>query len=50
MCGQCSQQVRDKLKLTENWEVRQMEQLLHNLISEVEKICVGFEDHKQGRP
>ncbi len=45
--GQCSQQVHDKLKSTENWEVTQKEQLLHNLILEVEKICVGFDDHKQ---
>jgi hypothetical protein len=45
--GQCSQEVHDKLKLTENWEVTQKEQLLHDLISEVEKICVGFDDHKQ---
>ena len=34
---QCSQEVRDKLKLTENWEVTQKEQSLHDLISEVEK-------------
>jgi hypothetical protein len=45
--GQCSQQVHNKLKLTENWEVTQKEQLLHDLILEVEKICVGFDDHKQ---
>jgi hypothetical protein len=45
--GQCSQQVRDKLKSTENWEVTQKEQLLHDLISKVEKICVGFDKHKQ---
>ncbi len=45
--GQCSQEVHDKLKSTENWEVMQKEQSLHDLISEVEKICVGFDDHKQ---
>jgi hypothetical protein len=45
--GRCSQQVRDKLKSTENWEVTQKEQSLHDLISDVEKICVGFDDHKQ---
>ncbi len=36
---QCSQEVRNKLKLTENWEVTQKEQLLHNLILEVENMC-----------
>jgi hypothetical protein len=45
--GQCSQQVRNKLKSTENWEVMQKKQLLHDLISKVEIICVGFDDHKQ---
>jgi hypothetical protein len=45
--GQCSQVVRDKLKSTENWELMQKEQSLHDLISEVEKICVGFDNHKQ---
>jgi hypothetical protein len=45
--GQCLQQVRDKLKSTENWEVTQKEQSLHDLILKVEKICVGFDNHKQ---
>jgi hypothetical protein len=45
--GQCLQQVRDKLKSTKNWEVTEKEQSLHVFISEVEKICVGFDDHKQ---
>ncbi len=45
--GQCSQEVHGKLKSTENCEVMQKEQLLHDFISEVGKICVGFVDHKQ---
>ncbi len=45
--GQCSQPVRNKLKLAENWEVMQKEQSLYDLFSEVEKICVGFDNHKQ---
>jgi hypothetical protein len=45
--GQCSQEVRDKLKASKDWETIQGEQSLHNLISQVEKICVGFDDHKQ---
>ena len=45
--GQCSQEVQDKLKSTENWEATQKEQSLHELIRKIEKICVGFDDHKQ---
>ncbi len=35
------------MKSTENWEATQKEQSLHKLISKVERICVGFDDHKQ---
>ena len=45
--GQCSQEVRDKLKATENWEATLWEQSLHELITKIECICVGFDDHKQ---
>jgi hypothetical protein len=45
--GQCSQEVRDKLKSTVNWEATQKEQSLHELIGKIERICVGFDDHKQ---
>ncbi len=45
--GQCSQEVRDKLKTSKDWETIQQEQSLHNLILQVENICVGFDDHKQ---
>jgi hypothetical protein len=45
--GQYSQEVRDKLKTLKDWETIQQEQSLHDLISQVEKICVGFDDHKQ---
>ena len=44
---QCSQEVRDKLKATKNWENVQTDQSLHELIKRIEKICVGFDDHKQ---
>ena len=44
---QCSQEVRNKLKSTENWEATQKEQSLHKLILKVKRICVGFDDHKQ---
>jgi hypothetical protein len=44
---QCSQEVRDKLKATKDWETVQVTQLLDELIKRIERICVGFDDHKQ---
>ncbi len=44
---QCSQEVKDKLEATYNWERIQQNQSLHKLIQKVEQICVGFDDHKQ---
>ena len=44
---QCSQEVKDKLAGTDDWESIQRDQLLHKLISKIERICVGFDDHKQ---
>jgi hypothetical protein len=44
---QCSQEVQDKLELTDNWERTQKEQSLHELIQKIERVCVGFDDHKQ---
>ena len=45
--AQCSEGVRDKLKALKNWSTIEQEQLLHDLVTQVEKICVGFDDHKQ---
>jgi hypothetical protein len=44
---QCSQEVRDKLEASDDWERTQREQSLHDLIGKIERICVGFDDHKQ---
>jgi hypothetical protein len=44
---QCSQEVKDKLEGTNDWERIQQDQSLHKLIQKVERICVGFNDHKQ---
>jgi hypothetical protein len=44
---QCSQEVRDKLETSNNWDCIQKKQLLHNLITKIDQICVGFYDHKQ---
>ena len=44
---QCSQEVKDKLEGTEDWESTQRDQSLHELINKIERICVGFDDHKQ---
>jgi len=44
---QCSLEVRDKLEASDEWNRVQREQLLHDLIGKIERICVGFDDHKQ---
>ena len=44
---QCSQEVRDKLKGTRDWETVQATQSLDELIKRIEKVCVSFDDHKQ---
>ncbi len=44
---QCSQEVKDKLEATNNWECIQQDQSLNKLIQKVEWICIGFNDHKQ---
>jgi len=45
--AQCSQGVRDKLKASKDWSTIEQEQSLHDLVTQVEKISVGFNDHKQ---
>ncbi len=45
--NQCSQEVKDKLEGTNNWESTQRDQSLHNLINKIERICVGFDDCNQ---
>jgi hypothetical protein len=45
--AQCSEGVRDKLKASKNWSTIKQEQSLHDLVTQVEKICVGFNNHKQ---
>jgi hypothetical protein len=47
MYGQCSQEVKDKLKASADWERIQRNQLLHKLINKIDQIYVGFDDHKQ---
>jgi hypothetical protein len=45
--SQCAEEVRDKLKSSDDWERIQKAQSLHELIAKIEAICVGFGDHKQ---
>jgi hypothetical protein len=45
--NQCSLEVRDKLEASDEWNKVQREQSLHDLISKIDRICVGFDDHKQ---
>jgi hypothetical protein len=44
---QCLQEVQDKLESTDDWERMQMEQSLHELIQKIERVCMGFDNHKQ---
>jgi hypothetical protein len=41
------QQVHGKLEASKDWEHVQCKQLLHELITKIERICVQFDDHKQ---
>ena len=43
--NQCSQEVRDKLESTNDWDKTQKEQLLEELIRKIKRICIGFDDH-----
>jgi hypothetical protein len=45
--NQCSQEVKDKLEATNDWEMTQSGQSLHELISKIDLICMGFDNHKQ---
>ncbi len=44
---QCSQEVKDKLEGTDDWESTQKNQSLHDLVNKIERICVGFDNYKQ---
>ncbi len=44
---QCSQEVHNKLEATDDWDKMQRDQSLHKLIQKIERICVGFDNHKQ---
>jgi hypothetical protein len=45
--SQFAEEAWDKLKSGNNWERIQKAQSLHKLIAKIEKICVGFDNHKQ---
>ena len=44
---QCPQEVRGKLESSDGWETVQTNQSLNKLILKIERIYVGFDDHKQ---
>ena len=48
MYKQCSQEVKEKLESSKEWEKTQKEQCLHELIQKIKLICIGFDNHKQG--
>ena len=37
VCDQCSQEVQDKLEASDDWDCIQQEQLLHELITKIER-------------
>ncbi len=39
--------MHNKLENTVDWDKTQKEQLLHELIQKLERIYMGFKDHKQ---
>ena len=39
--------MKDKLEGADDWATTPKEQSLHDLINKIERICVGFDDHKQ---
>ena len=39
--------MRDKLEASDDWDKTQRGQLLHDLLNKIERIYVGFDDHKQ---
>ncbi len=44
---QCSQEIHDKLEISNERDWIQWEQSLHNLIAKIERTCIGFNHHKQ---
>jgi hypothetical protein len=44
--GQCLQEVKDKLRGSDNWERIQHEQSLHKLVQMIEWICVASQEKK----
>ena len=44
---QCSQEIKDKLATSEGWEAIETNQSMHGLVNKIERLCVGFDDHKQ---
>jgi hypothetical protein len=45
--GQCSDEVKEKLEVSSNWQRIQDKQSLHELIQKIERVCIWFNDHKQ---
>ncbi len=42
-----SQEVMDKLDVSNDWDCIQREQSLHDLITKIKQICIGFDNHMQ---
>ena len=39
--------MRDKVESSDVWDTEKNDQSLHQIILKIERICVGFDDHKQ---
>ena len=39
--------MRDKLEASNGWDKTQRDQSLHDLITKIKRICIGFDDNKQ---
>ena len=44
---QCSQELREKLESSDGWETVKNDQSLNQMILKIERVCVGFDNHKQ---
>jgi hypothetical protein len=45
---QCSEEVKDKIKAAANFEEIDRQKQVHRLIQVIQRVCMGFEDHRQG--
>jgi hypothetical protein len=47
MYGQCYDGVKENFEASSDWQRIQDKQSLHKFIQKIERVCIGFDDHKQ---